>query len=83
LIRLVEDTDFLGAKQSVISFDPTTKISATEGTPLDDPLSYRRLIGRLLYLTNTRTDISYSVQHLSQYVSNPLVPRYHAATRVL
>ncbi|XP_058762908.1 uncharacterized protein LOC131636299 [Vicia villosa] len=44
---------------------------------------YRRLIGRLIYLTNSRPDISYAIQHLSQYVSNPLLPHYQAATHVL
>lgn len=45
--------------------------------------SYRRLIGRLIYFTNSRPDFSFAVQHLSQFVSKPLVPHYQAATRVL
>jgi hypothetical protein len=82
-LELLEDTGLLTTKPSSIPFNPTTKLSSTEGTPLEDPPSYRRLMGRLLYLTNTRPDISFYVQHLSQFVSKPLVPHYTAALRIL
>ena len=80
---MLEDTGLLAAKPSSVPFDPNLKLSSTDGEPLADPTSYRRLIGRLIYLTNTRPDISFVVQHLSQYVSNPLAPHYQAATKVL
>ncbi|GAU32977.1 hypothetical protein TSUD_358440 [Trifolium subterraneum] len=82
-LELLEDTGFLAAKPSSVPFDPTTKLTISDGQPLEDPSSYRRLIGRLIYLTNTRPDISFAVQHLSQFVSHPLLPHYQAATRVL
>jgi hypothetical protein len=82
-LELLQDAGLLGTKPSNIPFNPTTKLSSTDGAPLDDPSSYRRLIGRLLYLTHTRPDISFSVQHLSQFVSKPLVPHYNAAMGIL
>ncbi|MCH80901.1 hypothetical protein A2U01_0001677 [Trifolium medium] len=82
-LELLEDTDFLGSKPAAVPTDPHTKLSATDGVPYDDPSGYRRLIGRLIYLTHTRPDISFFIQHLSQYVSTPLVPHYQAATRIL
>ena len=49
------------------------RLSSEQGLLLnkEDSSSYRRLIGRLIYLTNTRPDISFSVNKLSQFVSAP------------
>jgi len=47
--------------------------SSTQVVPLDvaESSSYRRLLGRLIYLTNTRPDIAFSVNKLSQFVYAP------------
>lgn len=50
---------------------------------INNPLSYRRVIGRLLYLTLTRPDISYAMQHLSQFLQQPTNSHYQAAMHVL
>lgn len=83
MLKMIEDICFLGAKPVSTPIDPHMKLSSTEGTSLKDPSSYPKLIGRLFYLTNTRPNVSFVVHHLGQYVDNPLVPHYQAATRVL
>lgn len=45
--------------------------------------SYRELIGRLLYLTITRPDITFAVHRLSQFLSAPTDVHLHAAHHVL
>lgn len=48
-----------------------------------DATGYRQLIGKLLYLTFTRLDISYAVQILSQFMDAPTENHVDAAHRVL
>lgn len=48
-----------------LPMDPHVKLTATGGTPLKEPEVYRTWIGKLIYLTITRPDLSYSVQELS------------------
>jgi len=73
-LDILSDDGMLGSKP--VSTPPSnyaTKLHQQSGTPLslEDASSFRRLIGRLIYLTNTRPNITYDVQHLSQFVAGP------------
>jgi hypothetical protein len=48
-----------------------------------DPHLYRQLIGSLMYLVNTRPDICYAVNVLSQFMSQPKQTHWIAAKHVL
>ncbi|XP_019241950.1 PREDICTED: uncharacterized protein LOC109237474 [Nicotiana attenuata] len=63
--------------------DSSVKLKADERALLTDPSYYRKLIGNLNFLTNTRLDIAYSVQHLSQFVQSPKEPHLKVAYHVL
>lgn len=51
----------------------SSRLSSSEGTKLSETKTstYRRLIGRLIYLTNTQLDIAFVVNNLSQFIPSP------------
>lgn len=59
------------------------KLTNNQGDLLLNPSRYRRLIGRLIYLTITRPDITYSVNILSQFMHAPRKPHWDAALRIV
>ncbi|XP_019158713.1 PREDICTED: uncharacterized protein LOC109155567 [Ipomoea nil] len=69
-LEILEEAGFLGCKPTNTPMVHNLKLTH-DGTPLADASCYRRLVGKLLYLTPTRPDISYSIQQLSQFVDNP------------
>ncbi|XP_020240327.2 uncharacterized protein LOC109819131 [Cajanus cajan] len=83
VLDILSDAGLLGAKPAATPMDPSTKLQADKGIAYTDPAEFRRIIGKLIYLTTTRPDISYAVQQVSQYVSNPLDLHYKAAIRIL
>nr|GEZ31328.1 zinc finger, CCHC-type [Tanacetum cinerariifolium] len=47
--------------------DPKLQLTKDEGVKEVDPTKYRRIIGSLRYLINTRPDLSYSVEGTTEY----------------
>jgi len=59
------------------------KLALVAGSNLNDAIQYRRLVGRLVYLTITRPELCYAVHVLSQFMHNPKKEHMEAAKRVL
>ena len=59
------------------------KLSPDEGTLLEDLTIYRTLVGKLNFLTNTKPDLSFSVQTLSQFLQTPRTSHLQALLHTL
>jgi hypothetical protein len=82
-LDLLEDTGLLASKLVSTPLDPSVKLHHDNGEPYADITEYRRFIGRLLYLTTTRPDITLATQQLSQFLNAPTTTHYNAACKVL
>nr|XP_016487034.1 PREDICTED: uncharacterized mitochondrial protein AtMg00810-like [Nicotiana tabacum] len=63
--------------------DPTVKLKAKGGALLVDPTYYRKLVGKLNFLTYTRPDIAYGIQYLIQFMQEPKESHLKAAFHLL
>ncbi|GAV67640.1 hypothetical protein CFOL_v3_11145, partial [Cephalotus follicularis] len=63
--------------------DPRVKLDNEQGDLLHDPEKYRRLVGKLNYLTITRPYISFVVSVVSQFMSAPRTPHWQAALQIV
>ncbi|CAL8999399.1 unnamed protein product [Prunus brigantina] len=81
-LEILKDAGILGARPVSFPMEQNIKLS-NEGEILKDPAKYRRLVGRLIYLTITRPDITSAVHVLSMFMHEPRIPHMDAAVRIL
>jgi hypothetical protein len=64
---------------------PKEKLSLHGGTPIspDDATRYRSVVGSLQYLSHTRPDISFPVNRVCQFLSNPTTEHWSVVKRIL
>ena len=82
-LEILKDASMTRCNSSIVPMEQNLKLSKFYGELLHFLGVYRRLVGRLLYLTITRPDIAYSIHKLSQFMSKPLKPHLDAAYKVL
>ena len=73
----------IGSQPSDFPMEQHLHLQPKDGILLPNPTIYRRLVGRLLYLTVTRLDIQYVVNTLNQFMQSSYSSHLDAADRVL
>eukprot|EP00261_Vitis_vinifera_P040707 XP_019081950.1 PREDICTED: uncharacterized protein LOC109124308 [Vitis vinifera] len=82
-LDIVSEAGLLGAKPCGFPIEQNHRLRLANGELLSNPESYRRLVGRLIYLAVTRPDLAYSVHILSQFMQEPRIEHWEAALRVV
>ena len=82
-LEILSDAGLLAFKASNVPMEQSVRLSSTSGDGVLDLSLYRRLIGKLLYLTLTRPDINYSIHRLNQFMSAPKMPHLQATYKIL
>ncbi|KAL9230729.1 hypothetical protein vseg_006043 [Gypsophila vaccaria] len=83
VLDIISETGLLGSKPDATLIEQHHNLDKATGLVLDDADSYRRLVGRLVYLSVTRPDLSYAVHILSRFMHQPHAEHMAAALRVV
>jgi Reverse transcriptase (RNA-dependent DNA polymerase) len=81
-LDLLRDTRMLECRPVNTPIEPNHKLSGEIGNQVGKG-QYQRLVGKLIYLTHTRPDISYAVSVVSRYMHDPRVSHQEAMYQIL
>ncbi|XP_057965265.1 multicopper oxidase LPR1 homolog 1-like [Malania oleifera] len=82
-LDILKETGMMGCKPVNSPMEQQLKLSKDSGDLLTDSNKYRRLIGKLMYLTLSRLDLTYAVKRLNQFLAKSRHSHMQAATRIL
>ena len=85
-LDLLSETGMLETKSVSTPLEDGYKVineGETEDQPYEDPKNYRRLVGKLIYLTLTRPDLCFAVNQVSQHMQAPKLHHWKMLERVL
>lgn len=80
---IVNEVGLLGCKPSGFPIDQNHQLAKADGELLADLGTYRRLVGRLIYLAATRPDLTYAIHVLAQFMNAPREEHWLAALKVV
>jgi histone deacetylase 1/2 len=82
---LLHCAGMLKCKHATTPMSAIDRLSVLDGDllSLDDATEYRSLVGGLQYLTITRPDVSYAVNHVCQFLHAPRTSHWSVVKRIL
>ena len=82
-LDMLLEVGMLKCKAVDIPTNPNLKLLPDKGELLEDQESYKRLIGKLNYLTMTRSDIAYQISVVSQFRLTPRMSHLDVVVKIL
>jgi hypothetical protein len=82
-VEILKKFGMMDCKSMTTPMTINLKLLSDKSSDLVDPTMYRQLIGSLMYLVNTRPDICFAVNTLSQHMVEPRQVHWMAAKHML
>lgn len=82
-MNLLKEAGMTGYKPCLTLIEANRRLKEDDSERLIDAGRYQRLVGRMIYLTLTRHDITYTVSVISQFMHAPIQDHLEAVYRVL
>ena len=71
VLDLLDEAGMLGCKPAETPTEPNVKLQPTKAENVKDQERYQKLVGRLIYLSHTRSNIPFLVSMVSQFMHAP------------
>jgi hypothetical protein len=82
-LKILDVARMKGCNQSHTPMENCLKLSKSSTTTPVNPTQYRRIVGALRYLVNTRPDLVYVVGYISRFMEKPTIEHLMAVKSVL
>jgi len=82
MLDLLRETDMLDCKHAKTPLNSKLQLTL-DGDSFDQPRLYQKLVGKLIYLTITRPDLSHLFSIVSQFMHSPTTTHMMIIKRIL
>lgn len=82
-LDLIKECGLLESRPADTPMEQNHKLLSSKVPFLHDAVKYRRLVGKLVYLTHTKHEISYAVNILAKLMQKPCSDHWEAALRLV
>ena len=83
ILNLLAETGMLDWKPAETPIVANHKLQTVQGEEPTDKENYQKLVGKLIYLSHTRRDISYAIGVFSRFMHLPQTSHMEAVIRIL
>ena len=78
VLDILQEIDMINYRPIDSPMNPNQKLTTEEGKLFSNLERYKRLVGKLIYLTITRLGLSFAVGVVSQFMQTPCLGHWNA-----